>query len=93
MKVKFFGHNCFFLQGKTQSILIDPWLTDKGAFFGSWFQYPKNHNLQDDILNLIKRYEVIGAAAGSLFVFKGIYKAVLINYFTQDEINKLDQNL
>ena len=34
----------------------------------------------DNIRSLIKRFKVIGAAAGSLFVFKGKYKAVLINY-------------
>ena len=34
----------------------------------------------DDIGRLIKKFGVIGAAAGSLFVFKGVYKAVLINY-------------
>lgn len=34
----------------------------------------------DDIGKLIERYGIIGAAAGSLFVFKGVYKAVLINY-------------
>jgi cyclase len=33
-----------------------------------------------DIGQLIKIYGTIGAAAGSLFVFKGKYKAVLINY-------------
>jgi cyclase len=33
-----------------------------------------------DIGKLIKKCGVIGAAAGSLFVFKGIYRAVLINY-------------
>jgi len=33
-----------------------------------------------DIASLIKRFGIIGAAAGSLFVFKGIYRAVLINY-------------
>lgn len=33
-----------------------------------------------DIEALIRRYGLIGAAAGSLFVFKGAYKAVLINY-------------
>jgi cyclase len=32
---------------------------------------------------------VLGVAAGSLFVFKGPYKAVLINYPTQEEKNKL----
>lgn len=34
----------------------------------------------DDIKKLIGRYGIIGAAAGSLFVFKGKYRAVLINY-------------
>jgi cyclase len=29
---------------------------------------------------LISRCGVVGAAAGSLFVFKGLYRAVLINY-------------
>ena len=33
-----------------------------------------------DIGKLIAEFGVIGAAAGSLFVFKGIYRAVLINY-------------
>ncbi|MEN6452774.1 MAG: AglZ/HisF2 family acetamidino modification protein [Prolixibacteraceae bacterium] len=34
----------------------------------------------NDISKLINRFGIIGAAAGSLFVFKGKYKAVLINY-------------
>ncbi len=34
----------------------------------------------EDITDLIRTYGVIGAAAGSLFVFKGKYRAVLINY-------------
>lgn len=34
----------------------------------------------DDVRTLIQRFGVIGAAAGSLFVFKGKYRAVLINY-------------
>ncbi len=38
-----------------------------------------------DIGKLINKYGIIGAAAGSLFVFKGIYKAVLINYPGRDE--------
>jgi cyclase len=33
-----------------------------------------------DIEALIGRYGIVGAAAGSLFVFKGVYRAVLINY-------------
>lgn len=34
----------------------------------------------DDISKLISKFGIIGASAGSLFVFKGVYKAVLINY-------------
>jgi cyclase len=33
-----------------------------------------------DVGDLIHRFGLIGAAAGSLFVFKGVYKAVLITY-------------
>jgi cyclase len=33
-----------------------------------------------DIETLVREFGIIGAAAGSLFVFKGVYKAVLINY-------------
>ena len=40
----------------------------------------------DDIRNLIDTFGPVGAAAGSLFVFKGKYKAVLINY--PNEANK-----
>jgi cyclase len=29
---------------------------------------------------LINKYGIIGASAGSLFVFKGIFRAVLISY-------------
>jgi len=34
----------------------------------------------DDFRELVDRFGLIGAAAGSLFVFKGKYRAVLINY-------------
>lgn len=43
----------------------------------------------EDIKELISRFKIIGAAAGSLFVFKGKYKAVLINYPNQKEKEKL----
>lgn len=42
-----------------------------------------------DIGELIKRFGVIGAAAGSLFVFKGVYRAVLINYPNAAERDQL----
>jgi len=42
-----------------------------------------------DIEDLVSRYGIVGAAAGSLFVFKGIYKAVLINYPDRIKRNKI----
>jgi len=38
-----------------------------------------------DIRALISKFGIIGAGAGSLFVFKGAYKAVLINYPTPQD--------
>lgn len=43
----------------------------------------------DDVGQLIKKYRIIGASAGSLFVFKGKYRAVLISYPNEDEKNTL----
>lgn len=43
----------------------------------------------DDIEALIRCCGVIGASAGSLFVFKGVYKAVLINYPTLTQRDEL----
>jgi cyclase len=42
-----------------------------------------------DIEKVIDKHGVIGVAAGSLFVFKGPYKAVLINYPSQIEKNRV----
>jgi len=43
----------------------------------------------EHIRELVRRYPVIGAAAGSLFVFKGKYRAVLINYPERNERDAL----
>lgn len=43
----------------------------------------------EDIGILINKYGIIGAAAGSLFVFKGKYKAVLISYPNWEEKDRL----
>ncbi|WP_313304606.1 AglZ/HisF2 family acetamidino modification protein [Empedobacter sp.] len=39
----------------------------------------------EDIKKVIEKHKIIGVAAGSLFVFKGKYKAVLINYPNKPE--------
>ena len=45
----------------------------------------------DNIKEAIARYKTIGVSAGSLFVFKGKYRAVLINYPSFDERKELYQ--
>ena len=39
----------------------------------------------EDIAALIRTFGIVGAAAGSLFVFRGKYRAVLINYPSRTE--------
>ena len=39
----------------------------------------------EDIASLIREFGIIGAGAGSLFVFKGKYRAVLVNYPSREE--------
>ena len=43
----------------------------------------------DDISALIRHCGVVGAAAGSLFVFKGPYRAVLINYPSPEQKDEI----
>lgn len=42
-----------------------------------------------DVAGLIHKYGIIGISAGSLFVFKGKYRAVLISYPKPEDKNKL----
>jgi cyclase len=43
----------------------------------------------EDVDALIQQHPIIGAAAGSLFVFKGKFRAVLINYPNEDQRDEL----
>lgn len=43
----------------------------------------------EDIGRLIESFGIIGAATGSLFVFKGVYRAILINYPSHEEKGRL----
>lgn len=47
----------------------------------------------EDIKKVILNNGIIGVAAGSLFVFRGVYKAVLINYPSKDEKNTIYKSL
>jgi len=54
MELIYFGHNTFLVQKNETSILIDPWFSSNGAFFGSWFQYPINHKFSMRALSTLK---------------------------------------
>lgn len=43
----FWGHNCFLIETDSEALLIDPWLNETAAFFGSWHQWPPNGHLRD----------------------------------------------
>jgi cyclase len=47
----------------------------------------------DDIKNMIKKFGIIGCSAGSIFIFKGKYKAVLISYPKQEEKENIIKEL
>jgi UDP-MurNAc hydroxylase len=49
-ELTFWGHNCFLVETETDALLIDPWLNDTGAFFGSWHQWPPNGHLRDEVI-------------------------------------------
>jgi UDP-MurNAc hydroxylase len=45
----FWGHNCFLIETGSEALLIDPWLNDDGAFYGSWHQWPPNGHLRETV--------------------------------------------
>jgi len=47
----------------------------------------------DDLAKVIDKFGVIGVAAGSFFVFKGPYRAVLISYPSRAERDKLQRSV
>ena len=47
----------------------------------------------ENIKSLFKKYRVIGAGVGSLFVFKGKYEAVLIQYPSKTERLSIENDI
>lgn len=45
MQITYLGHAGFCIETKASLIIMDPWLSEYGAFDSSWFQYPKNHHM------------------------------------------------
>ncbi len=49
----YLGHAGFMLETDDFLFLMDPWLSPKGAYDMSWFQFPCNHHLEDEVLGRI----------------------------------------
>ncbi len=45
MQVEFLGHAGFIITSGKMRVACDPWLSQRGAFHASWFQFPCNHHL------------------------------------------------
>ena len=52
--LKFIGHAGFMYETDDKILLMDPWMSKTGAFDSSWYQFPSNHNLGDEIRDTIQ---------------------------------------
>ena len=52
--LKFLGQAGFMYETNKEILLMDPWMSREGAFDSSWYQFPSNHDLGDQIREEIK---------------------------------------
>ncbi len=57
MRATSVGHAGILIETDAGSILCDPWFVP--AFFGSWFVFPRNDQLDDDLLERIERADYL----------------------------------
>jgi UDP-MurNAc hydroxylase len=57
MRATSIGHAGLLVETHAGSILCDPWFVP--AFFGSWFVFPRNDQLSDDLLDRIERADFL----------------------------------
>lgn len=53
MLITYLGHAGFCIETESIVIVMDPWLSEYGAFDSSWFQYPKNHHMAQYVRELM----------------------------------------
>jgi UDP-MurNAc hydroxylase len=57
MRVTSLGHAGMLVETDAGSIVCDPWFIP--AFFGSWFVFPRNDQLSDDLLERVERADYL----------------------------------
>ncbi len=56
MKIRFLGHAGFRVRSKKGDyLLMDPWLSNKGAYYQGWFQWPRNHHILQELEDGIRK--------------------------------------
>lgn len=56
-KITYLGHAGWMIETDEALILMDPWLSETGAYEYAWFQYPCNHHLADMVRQKVKEVE------------------------------------
>jgi UDP-MurNAc hydroxylase len=54
MKIQFIGHAGFIVESASEILIMDPWLSETGAFDSAWFQFPCNHHLAREVVERIQ---------------------------------------
>ncbi len=58
-KITYLGHAGFMIETEHELILMDPWLSDTGAYTMAWFQYPCNHHLADVVRHKVEETDKV----------------------------------
>lgn len=54
MQITFIGHAGFIVETAGALVVMDPWLSSKGAFDSAWMQFPRNHHLAPRVRQLLE---------------------------------------
>lgn len=54
----YLGHACFLFETEKAACLIDPWLSPRGAFLGTWRQLPPNDHLLAGVMETMRKKPV-----------------------------------
>jgi UDP-MurNAc hydroxylase len=54
MRITFIGHAGFVVETAGALVVMDPWLSPRGAFDSAWMQFPRNHYLAPKVRDLLE---------------------------------------
>jgi UDP-MurNAc hydroxylase len=54
MRIMFIGHAGFVVETAGALVIMDPWLSARGAFDSAWMQFPRNHHLAPRVRELLE---------------------------------------